>query len=154
MKAERLDWNFWSEDLAVGHGAVDDDHKRILACIARLHAAFQLGDGDAALADGLALIVDYSERHFEREERMLAAAAYPHLDHHRARHQSFRDYVAHATQEEGGVDHGALLSYLVDWWVGHIASEDKLYKPSLAGKEAEIAAAFADSINGDARGAA
>lgn len=144
MKAERLQWEFWSEDLAMGHAAIDDDHKRILACIERLARAFQQGESQEALSDGLALIVDYSRHHFEREERMLAAAGYAHLAHHRARHQSFCDYVAHATAAEDAIDHGALLSYLVDWWVGHIASEDKLYRPALEGKEAAIAAAFAD----------
>ncbi|WP_050750718.1 bacteriohemerythrin [Paramagnetospirillum magneticum] len=150
MKAERLHWDFWSEELAIGHAAIDDDHKRILAGIERLAKAFQLGDGDAALSDGLALIVDYSRHHFEREERMLAAAGYAHLEHHRARHQSFCDYVAHASKADGGIDHGALLSYLVDWWVGHIASEDKLYRPALKGKEEAIAAAFGPHERGAA----
>jgi hemerythrin len=144
MKAERLRWEFWSDDLAIGHPAIDEDHKRILAGIERLALAFQSGESESALADGLALIVDYSRSHFAREESMLAAAGYAHLDHHRARHQSFCDYVAHATSGEGesGIDHGALLSYLVDWWVGHIASEDKLYRPALEGKQAAVAAAF------------
>lgn len=153
MKAERLRWEFWSEDLAMGHPAIDEDHKRILAGIERLAQAFQSGESDAALADGLALIVDYSRSHFAREERMLEAAGYAHLAHHRARHQSFCDYVAHATSgegAEGGIDHGALLSYLVDWWVGHIASEDKLYRPALEGREAAIAAAFSSTDKGAA----
>ena len=153
MKAERLHWDFWSDDLAIGFAAIDDDHKRILDCIARLQEAFQLGDGQQALADGISVIVDYSRHHFDREERMLAAAGYAHIDHHRARHQSFCDYVAHAVAEEGGIDHGALLSYLVDWWVGHIASEDKLYRPALTGKEAMIAKTF-QSDDGMDRGAA
>ena len=38
MKAERLDWEFWSEDLSVGFVAIDDDHKRILAGIERYFA--------------------------------------------------------------------------------------------------------------------
>ena len=73
---------------------------------------------------------------------MLAAAGYPHLDQHRARHESFRSYVAHARDAEHDIDTGGLLSYLVDWWVGHIAAEDKLYRSALIGKEAMIAEAF------------
>ena len=45
MKSEKLQWEFWSEDLAVGHAAVDDDHKRILQFIARLTAKRRRGDG-------------------------------------------------------------------------------------------------------------
>ncbi|OAN42939.1 hypothetical protein A6A04_09535 [Paramagnetospirillum marisnigri] len=145
MKPEKLQWEFWSEDLAVGHAAVDDDHKRILQFIARLQEAFQRGEDRQVVAEGIAVISDYSNGHFRREERMLEAAGYAHLPQHKARHESFRTYVAHATDPEHPIDQGDLLSYLVDWWVGHIAAEDKMYRASLVGKDALIRAAFADT---------
>lgn len=145
MNSDRLQWEFWSDDLAVGHPAVDDDHKRILHFIARLQMAFQLGEDERAVTDGITVIAEYSNSHFVREEGMLAAAGYPHLEQHRARHDSFRRYVAHANSADHPIDQGELLSYLVDWWVGHIASEDKMYRAALVGKEALIAAAFAEA---------
>ena len=142
MKPEKLQWEFWSEDLSIGHAAIDDDHKRILQVIARLQDAFLQQPDERVVAEGIAVIADYSNNHFVREDRMLAAAGYPHLEQHRARHESFRGYVAHALAAEHDIDPGGLLSYLVDWWVGHIAAEDKLYRPALIGKEAMIAEAF------------
>ncbi len=144
MKSEKLQWEFWSEDLAVGHAAVDDDHKRILQFIARLQTAFTMGEDEQVVADGITVLADYSNSHFLREERMLEAAGYLHLRHHQARHESFRSYVAYATSAEHPIDQGELLSYLVDWWVGHIASEDKMYRSALVGKDALISAAFAE----------
>lgn len=142
MKAEKLQWEFWRDDLGVGHAVIDDDHKRILAFIARLQEAYQLGEAHDVVAEGIAEIADYSAGHFDREERMLAAVGYPHLAHHRARHESFRSYVAHALENGGDIDQGELLSYLVDWWVGHIASEDKLYRSALDGKDDVIQSLF------------
>ncbi|WP_146747739.1 bacteriohemerythrin [Paramagnetospirillum kuznetsovii] len=144
MKPEKLRWEFWSDDLAVGHVAIDDDHKRILQFIARLRNAFQMGEDEQVVADGIKVIADYSDSHFVREERMLEAAGYAHLQQHRARHESFRDYVAYANSAQHPIDQGELLSYLVDWWVGHIAAEDKMYRSALVGKDALIAAAFAE----------
>ena len=142
MKPEKLQWEFWSEDLAMGHAAIDDDHKRILQVIARLQESFRLQHDESVVAEGIRVIADYSNHHFDREERMLAAAGYAHLEQHRARHESFRSYVAHAVSAEHHMDSGELLSYLVDWWVGHIAAEDKLYRAALIGKDAMIAQAF------------
>ena len=142
MKPEKLQWEFWSEDLAMGHAAIDDDHKRILQVIARLQEAFLQQHDDKVVADGIAIIADYSNNHFDREERMLEAAGYAHLEQHRARHESFRNYVAHAMEAREDIDSGGLLSYLVDWWVGHIAAEDKLYRSALVGKEGMINQAF------------
>jgi len=140
MKAEKLDWDHWRDDLSVGVGAIDDDHKGILSLIATLYVAYRDGDG-GGLAEALDHISTYSERHFAREERMLAVAGYPFLDQHRQRHQSFRAFVADARQGSA-VGTAELFSYLVDWWVGHIATEDKLYRESLDGKAELIAEAL------------
>jgi len=142
MKPEKLQWEFWRDDLGVGHAAIDDDHKRILQFIARLQAAFEDGEDQQVVAEGIKVIADYSASHFVREEGMLAAVGYPHLVQHRARHDSFRSYVAHALESDESIDQGELLSYLVDWWVGHIAAEDKLYRPALVGRDEDIRAAF------------
>ena len=145
MKPEKLEWDHWREDLSVGVEAIDDDHKRILALIATLSGAYQAGDGDdTALREAMRTIADYSERHFAREERMLAATGYPFLDQHRLRHQSFRTFVENASSGARPTNARELFSYLVDWWVGHIATDDKSYRASLEGKAEQVAEALAE----------
>ena len=145
MKPEKLTWDHWREDLSVGIEVIDDDHKRILSLIATLSEAFRAADGnEAGLAEAIRTVTEYSERHFAREESILAAAGYPFLDQHRLRHQSFRAFVANTASGARPASAPELFSYLVDWWVGHIATDDKSYREFLDGKDALIAEALAE----------
>jgi hemerythrin-like metal-binding protein len=132
MKPEKLDWDHWRDDLSVGIDAIDTDHKEILALIAKVRRDYQDGGGTP---DGLMAAIDavnrYSERHFSREEAMLAAVGYPYLEVHKARHQGFRDFVAGISAADPVEGTAEIFSYLVDWWVGHIAAEDKQYKDAV-----------------------
>ena len=76
--------------------------------------------------------------------KILAAAGYPFLDQHRLRHQSFRAFVANTASGARPASAPELFSYLVDWWVGHIATDDKSYREFLDGKDALIAEALAE----------
>lgn len=127
---DKLDWHAWSEELSVGIDAIDTDHRGILELIARLHEAYDSPDGGAdAVRSAVGRIAAYAETHFQREERMLLVAGYPYLIQHRARHDTFRAYVANIVMGTAPLPEvGELLSWLVDWWVGHIGTEDKLYR--------------------------
>lgn len=143
MKPEKLQWDHWSEDLAVGVAGIDDDHKEILALIARLSRAnAEAGAEPSAVDEAIRVIAAYSERHFAREERMLEAVGYAFLEQHRLRHQSFRAFVD-AARGNDQLSPAELFSYLVDWWIGHIATDDKFYRSSLEGKDAAVAEALA-----------
>jgi len=145
MKPEKLEWDHWRDDLSVGIDAIDDDHKQILALIAKLSGTYQAGAGaEAELREAMRIIAQYSERHFAREERILAAAGYPFIEQHRLRHQSFRAFVDNASSGARPTNARELFSYLVDWWVGHIATDDKSYRDSLDGKADLVAEALAE----------
>ncbi len=134
---DKLDWDYWSDDLSVGIPGIDGDHRGILDLIARLHGAFDAPDADSTVRDALARIAEYAERHFQREESMLERAGYAFLAQHRQRHDTFRAYVtAFSNQDVPLPQLGELLSWLVDWWVGHIGSEDKLYRAHLPAEAA------------------
>lgn len=125
----KLSWEAWSDDLSVGIDAIDTDHRGILDLIARLHEAYDTDGGADAVRLAVGRIAAYAETHFQREERMLLEAGYPFLIQHRARHDSFRAYVANIVMGAAPLPEvGELLSWLVDWWVGHIGTEDKLYR--------------------------
>lgn len=125
----KLDWDAWSDDLAVGIDAIDSDHKTILDLIGRLHQAYDSDNAADTVRAAVGRIAAYAETHFQREERMLLEAGYPYLVQHRARHDTFRAYVANIVMGTAPLPEvGELLSWLVDWWVGHIGTEDKMYR--------------------------
>ena len=134
MLADKLEWDAWSDDLSVGIKGIDGDHKGILDLIARLHEAYDAPHAEDAVRMAVGRIALYADQHFQREEHMLEIAAYPWLSQHRARHDNFRAYVAEITTGTAPLPVvGELLSWLVDWWVGHIGTEDKQYRDHVQG---------------------
>lgn len=140
MLTDKLEWDAWSDDLSVGIDGIDGDHKGILDLIARLHHAYDAPEAEEAVRMAVGRIALYAEHHFQREERMLELAAYPWLVQHRARHDTFRAYVAAiGTGVAELPEVGELLSWLVDWWVGHIGTEDKLYREHVQARPEAVA---------------
>lgn len=134
MLTNKLHWDAWSEDLSVGIDGIDGDHKGILDLIARLHEAYDAPEAEDAVRMAVGRIAQYADQHFQREEHMLEIAAYPWLEQHRARHDNFRAYVAEISTGSAPLPEvGELLSWLVDWWVGHIGTEDKQYREHVQG---------------------
>jgi hemerythrin len=143
MFNQKLAWDYWSEDLAIGIASIDDDHRRILETIARLHEAVGLDDPQPVIDRTLALLQSYVDLHFRREEAMLRAAGYGGLASHSAIHDTFRAYTREQVDSDEPKSAVLLLSYLVNWWTGHIATEDKLYRQLVEGKPEALAAAGA-----------
>lgn len=130
MLTDKLEWDAWSETLSVGIDGIDADHKAILDLIARLHKAYDAPGAESAVRLAVAHIGAYAEHHFQREEHMLDMAGYPYLVQHKARHDTFRAYAAAIAAGAADLPEvGELLSWLVDWWVGHIGTEDRMYRP-------------------------
>jgi len=141
MFSQKLEWDYWSDSLAIGIEAIDADHRRILDLIASLHQAVTLDDPQPAIARTLATLRDYVDIHFRREEAMLRAAGYAAFEAHRDIHDTFRIYAQEQIDSTRPHNAMELLSYLVNWWTGHIATDDKFYRETaLASPEALKAA--------------
>jgi len=143
MFKDKLDWNYWSDDLEMGIASIDDDHRRILALIGTLRDAIDSPDPHPVIIATLATLRDYADRHFRREEAMLATSGYPNLTSHRQVHDSFRDYTRHPSEDDALPNAVLMLSYLVNWWTGHIVTDDKQYRDHVLRHPEAIAAAEA-----------
>ena len=78
----------WTEDLATGVEAIDDQHRELYATVASLHAAMRRGMQDE-IPNILAFLEQYVTQHFALEEREMAKAGYPGLQAHQEAHQAF-----------------------------------------------------------------
>ncbi len=118
----------WSDDLSVGIGAMDLQHKRLVTLLNSLHDAMK--EGKAVVDSVLSQLVDYTKKHFAEEEKLMAANGFPALESHKKEHASLTAQLMDFQQQfsEGKVSLTQdLLQFLTQWLGGHIRGMDKSY---------------------------
>lgn len=135
----------WRESLCLGIADIDDDHKRLIGLLNRLHFMVLAGDEASAVGDVLAELVTQTARHFRREEALMLRIGYPHLAAHRGAHEAFCKQLAghHAAFRDNppAFAAGPFYDFLADWLIVHMLSEDLRLKPYVAAAAAATAAA-------------
>ena len=124
----------WSDVMSVGHADLDLDHQRLLACINRLWLANSSGNRQV-IEFVLDDLVNYTEFHFQREERLMAAAGFPHYEQHCRIHGLICRRLEEIRWEyfQGLHDElrNEILDFLKTWLNKHILEEDMGYRPYL-----------------------
>lgn len=126
----------WTEDMSVGVERLDEHHRRLIDLTNRLGAAIASGDTERTTGSVLGELIRYVYYHFGEEERLMELAGYAdlpgHRDHHRAMAEHVRGLEARFESDPAAVATADLHSFLADWLVNHIRSEDLLYRPALS----------------------
>ncbi len=127
----------WSEAYGVGNAMLDSDHRILINLLNQLHDAAETGQSREVVGTVVNVLAEYTEHHFRREEGILATAAYPHLDEHRALHRDLEGKVRALRDRWNGGDRSALdeevLMMLKKWLTDHILGADKSYQPWIEG---------------------
>lgn len=126
----------WSESLMVKIPSIDAQHQRLVDIINELDAAVQSGHGDDGLASIVARLLEYTQYHFDYEEKLLEQHGYPAFDAHKLEHDSLEEKVGFIENMVKSDDfHGdQLLDFLQIWLREHILSIDMNYAPYLLEK--------------------
>lgn len=125
----------WTEALSVGNELLDTQHRSLLDLINQLIDAFRAGQEKTKLEEAIKTMAHYAQVHFTEEERLMAMAAYPYLKGHRKKHREFieqllafdRDFAPESAEYRNQV-----LGFLKTWYVQHIHSMDRQYRPYIA----------------------
>jgi hemerythrin len=119
----------WTEDLAVGVGVIDDQHKELFRRVDGLLEACKAGKGRQSVGEMLEFLGDYVVTHFSAEENIQLHYAYPNYKLHKAMHESFISDVENLKKKFEA--EGATLTMVletnrvvVDWLVKHIKKAD------------------------------
>ena len=118
----------WSASLATGIDEIDEQHRELFRCVARIRDATESGvESDAAPA--IAFLRDYVGMHFEAEERYMAARSFPGLARHREEHALLLEAVVEIENDHRlrGPSANSLVRlerFLSDWLRTHIAVTD------------------------------
>ncbi|MDQ7832682.1 MAG: bacteriohemerythrin [Desulfovibrionaceae bacterium] len=124
----------WNDRLSVNIREIDDQHKKLVDMVNRLHAAMKEGKADAIAMQIVADMKNYAASHFATEERHMKTHGYPDYPAHKTEHDKF---VAKVVAVEKDLRSGKcalsmdILNFLSNWLVNHIKGTDKKYSPFL-----------------------
>ena len=121
----------WSPSMSVGVDILDDDHKRIMVLINKLHEAMLEGKGKKLLGEIFDGLIAYIKLHFDSEEALLEQNNYPDVGAQKSMHREMDQKVQSIAQQfrddPDSVRPMEDLCFLRDWWVDHIMNSDQKY---------------------------
>jgi hemerythrin-like metal-binding protein len=121
----------WAPRMSVGVAILDEDHKRIMTMINKLHDALAKGEGKKILGDIFHGLMVYISIHFECEEAMFAQTGYQGAAEQKKQHDEMTAKTLAIRQQfhddPDSVKPMEVLYFLKDWWLDHIMNADKKY---------------------------
>lgn len=121
----------WKEDFSVGIAVFDDEHRKLIALINRLHESASGGSDRLALQRISDELVDYTLQHFRHEEEYFEEWGYPGAKEHIVRHEQLQCRVFEYRKRIHGTETPELalemLHFLCDWLRCHIMVEDRKF---------------------------
>ncbi|MTJ93544.1 MAG: bacteriohemerythrin [Desulfovibrio sp.] len=127
----------WTDDLSVGVGIIDEQHKGLVDLINELNAAMRQRRSDSVLVGVLERLKQYTVKHFATEEELFDKFGYPDTaSHKKAHHDLVEKVLAFEAELRSGRAKVTMeiMRFLKDWLVGHIMGTDKRYGPFLNSK--------------------
>jgi len=120
----------WKPSLALGVGAIDDQHKEIFLRVNDLQEATRQNRGSASLTLLVEFLARYVSQHFADEEKLMDTHKYPDATAHKAEHVKFK--AAFDKLRGQHASNGATASLVMEiselttqWLVNHIGGTDK-----------------------------
>ena len=125
----------WNEGMSVGIDAIDEDHKKIIAILAKLTSAEHGKTSEKTINAIFTELESYIALHFSREEALLEQVCYADLKAHKASHEKFIEYLPRLKEEwltKNCVDCcEKVTAFLHQWIVKHILIDDLNYASSI-----------------------
>ena len=120
----------WNKTYEVGVPEIDDQHKKFVEIINRLFTSKNSDTENSTIRQTLIDIVDYTNFHFESEEKHMKENTYDRLYEHQGQHKILKKQLVKILEDLkfGKIKIGdELLDTLQHWLVKHILHHDKEY---------------------------
>lgn len=120
----------WDNNYSVGVGAMDDEHKKLLAIMNNLYDSMKAGKSKEVLDQVFQDLIDYTKFHFSDEEALMKQVNYPGLNEQLIQHKELTNKVL---EYQNKFKTGALfvsievMDFLKNWLINHILRSDKKY---------------------------
>ena len=125
----------WSEDLALGNEALDDDHKYLISLVNAIVLAMNCDISLDSLLTHLSLLETHCKNHFQREEDIMVKIGSAELALHRSHHQTmlnqlrglYEDIKSKVSMEECR-ETLPCVEMLSSWIIRDVVDQDKKIK--------------------------
>ncbi|PWH17777.1 MAG: hemerythrin [Anaerolineae bacterium] len=118
------------DDFSVNIKEIDNQHRQLIEIVNQLHRAMREGKSSQMINDIINRLIDYTQYHFETEERLMEAYNFPGYVHHKAEHakltRQVQEFQRQYRQNPMGLS-VQLLNFLKSWVADHILQTDKQY---------------------------
>lgn len=126
----------WQDSFSVGSKAMDEQHKKMIGILNKLHDAMKEGKAAKEISLIVNEMADYTKFHFGSEEKLMSDSQYVGLASQKAEHIAF---IKKSVEFQENITSGKLaisidvLNFLKDWWTNHILITDMKYSGKLNG---------------------
>jgi hemerythrin-like metal-binding protein len=118
----------WSEAFSVDIPELDVQHRQLIELLSELTRCVRSGESAKFASAALQQVIEYAERHLQREELVLRVRGYPDYLEHKAEHDAYRQKVAALKIRSARRDLGIrIANFLTEWWKSHILTSDQQY---------------------------
>ena len=118
----------WDDEFSVGIDAIDRQHQHLLGLINKIDDAIQIGGTYEKFAPIVTDLIDYTNRHFAHEEKLMNENNCPDLDRHKRSHDHLREELLHWQEKVAKARTEEMREHMVFlriWFPGHILNMDK-----------------------------
>ncbi|MCR4822260.1 MAG: bacteriohemerythrin [Treponema sp.] len=136
--SEQEDFIKWDPKYKIGIPVIDEQHENLVKLCNDFHQSLlknqDIENYRLLVRETLEKCLEYAEKHFKEEERLMIASKYKGYKKHKAIHDGFTE-TCKITYS--GIDNLPVAEaikfarFLYDWVQNHIAYEDRLYLPTL-----------------------
>ncbi len=132
----------WTDELSVGMDLIDEQHKQWITHFNELAIAVDNCQGESKIGNTLLFLLEYTQFHFETEEKFMAEYPYEEREAHVEKHRMLIDTVEDLARDykEEGATHSlaeAVDTFLGNWLIDHIRQTDMGFGAALRAAGAE-----------------
>lgn len=125
----------WTAEMSVGCKQLDDDHKILVQALNDFIEALENDDG-VFVTDGIfSVLVDYTNYHFAREEKIMEACGYDDLANHKKTHIALKEQLLESRTQYMLNPNAELeekvRNFLTHWLQQHILIKDMDYRATI-----------------------
>jgi hemerythrin-like metal-binding protein len=120
----------WTDDLRVGNGTIDRQHKTFFLRALRIAVACEYGRGATEVDEAVRYFREYTILHFRDEEELMKAVGFPYLESHKDSHRAFSAKLEgfesrlHGTEDKADLA-VELALWVAEWFVEHVRAADR-----------------------------